>query len=35
MRTIDATGMEFTELNGLLRRTKGDIELQGCLGQRK
>ena len=34
MRTIDASGMEFTALNELLRGSEGDVELEGCLGQR-
>ena len=34
MQTIDTRGMEFTALNELLRRTEGDAELYGCLGQR-
>ena len=34
MRTIDASGMDFTALNELLRSSEGDVELDGCLGQR-
>ena len=34
MRTIDAKGMDFTDLNELLRETEGDTEILGCLGQR-
>ena len=34
MRTIDAKGMDFTDLNELLRTTEGDTEILGCLGQR-
>ena len=34
MKLIDATGMEFTALNELLRSSEGDVEIQGCLGQR-
>ncbi len=34
MRTIDASGMEFDALCGLLRSFEGDAELEGCLGQR-
>ena len=34
MRTIEAGGMDFAELNELLRNTDGDVELCGCLGQR-
>ena len=34
MRTIDAKGMDFTDLNELLRETEGDAEILGCLGQR-
>ena len=34
MRSIDASGMDFQELNELLRRTREDFEINGCLGQR-
>ena len=34
MRSIDATGMDFSELNALLRNGGGDVEISGCLGQR-
>ena len=34
MRSIDAKGMDFQELNELLRETEGDAEISGCLGQR-
>ena len=34
MKTIDTAGMEFTELNELLRSSEGDAELLNCLGQR-
>ena len=34
MTKIDATGMDFTALNALLRETEGDVELHGCLGHR-
>jgi hypothetical protein len=34
MRTIDASGMDFTVLNELLRAEAGSVELHGCLGQR-
>lgn len=34
MRNIDAGGMDFTELNELLRKTEGDVKINGCLGQR-
>ena len=34
MRSIDASGMDFTELNALLRESSGDAEISGCLGQR-
>ncbi len=34
MRSIDASGMEFTALNELLRSSDDDVEISGCLGQR-
>lgn len=34
MTRIDASGMDFTALNSLLRETEGDVELLGCLGHR-
>ena len=34
MRSIDASGMDFTELNELLRSGSDDVEISGCLGQR-
>jgi len=34
MRTIDASGMDFTVLNELLRAEAGSVEIHGCLGQR-
>ena len=34
MTKIDASTMEFTALNELLRDTEGDVEISGCLGQR-
>ena len=34
MRSIDASGMDFQALNELLRETKEDFEINGCLGQR-
>ena len=34
MRSIDASGMVFTELNALLRESSDDVEISGCLGQR-
>ena len=34
MRSIDASGMDFTELNALLRASGDDVEISGCLGQR-
>ena len=33
-RNIDARGMDFQELNALLRATQEDAEIEGCLGQR-
>ena len=34
MRSIDAREMDFRELNALLRATREDVEIHGCLGQR-
>ena len=34
MRSIDASGMDFTVLNELLRSSHDDVEISGCLGQR-
>ena len=34
MRSIDASGMDFTELNALLRESSDNVEISGCLGQR-
>lgn len=34
MRSIDASGMDFTVLNELLRESHDDVEIGGCLGQR-
>ncbi len=34
MKRIDAAGMDFRELNALLRQDHGDAEIFGCLGQR-
>ena len=34
MRSIDASGMDFTALNELLRESSDDVEISGCLGQR-
>ena len=34
IRTIDTAGMDFTDLNRLLRSWEGDAELLNCLGQR-
>ena len=34
IRTIDTAGMDFTDLNRLLRSSEGDAELLNCLGQR-
>ena len=34
MTKIDASTMEFTVLNELLRETEDDVEISGCLGQR-
>ena len=34
MRSIDASGMDFQALNELLRETREDFEINGCLGQR-
>ena len=34
MRSIDASGMDFTVLNELLRESSDDVEISGCLGQR-
>ena len=34
MRSIDASGMDFQALNELMRETKEDFEINGCLGQR-
>ena len=34
MRSIDASGMDFQALNELLRESKEDFEINGCLGQR-
>ena len=34
MRTLDASGMDFQALNELLRDSKEDFEINGCLGQR-
>ena len=31
---IDATGLDFKELNERIRQTSGDITLDGCMGQR-
>ena len=34
MKHIDTDGLDFLALGELLRRTEGDVELEGCLGQR-
>ena len=34
MRQIDAAGMDFQDLNALLRQDDADAEIIGCLGQR-
>ena len=34
MTRIDATALDFTALNRLLRAAPGDVEITGCLGQR-
>ena len=34
MKTIDATGLDYKELNALLRDTKGECTIQNCCGQR-
>ena len=34
MRSIDASKMDFTVLNKLLRESRDDLEISGCLGQR-
>ncbi|MCD7861560.1 MAG: glutamate synthase [Oscillospiraceae bacterium] len=32
--TIDVSNMNYVELNEMVRRSEGDVELTGCLGQR-
>ena len=34
MKTIDATGLDYKELNALLRETTGKCTIQNCCGQR-
>ena len=32
--TVNASGLDFKELNEELRKTEGDVEITGCMGQR-
>ncbi len=34
MKTIDARGLDFAALDGLLRSSEGEVEITDCLGQR-
>ena len=34
MKTIDAAGLDFIELNEMIRGSDGDLKIKGCLGQR-